>query len=175
MPRVYFPSDREEAVKYGLLLGDYIPSKKVMKSRTGLEILLPNAYLTLEKVEIKTWYLTIENMKVDTLDTFLAEFCLEVLRDTLFNTDPLKISDKTPIASKANIKLYLSDRPELAASGTEGFIYKNGEIYFDITSMFLYNFKQVPDTIMIYLKEKRNENWFYHTPSDSVAYIRKIE
>jgi len=152
--------NREDAIANDVWLGDYIPSKKVMFSRAGLEIPLANAYLYQKRKQVKTWYLTIKHIKQDKFQVLR----LKALHDSLIGYKSQKRLHLTNDKTKKAFLNQASDRDE------------DGEMVYTPHYMFYYflEIEEIPDTIMIYLIERRRESsyLFYHTPSDSVAYVR---
>jgi len=143
---------KEEAIKY-------IPIRKTIYSKTGLGVPLSDAFLLQIIDEKKTWYLTIEQEKLNGY-----KFSLQALHDSL-------------IGFESNKKLHLTNESIKKNFNNQSFRYREREKYFITTYGFLYYFEsiEIPDTIMIYLIEKDENYEFYPTPSDSVAYVRKIE
>jgi len=151
--RARYAKDREDAIANDVFLGDYKPSKKTMKSKTGLVVPLSDAYLYQLRRGRKTWYLGIERVKLD-----LNIFTLQALHESLKGYE----SRKT---------LHLTDNPSPSRSSSQSFAFKNGEKYFSSRYEFM-GYQEKPDTIMIYLYDLKNISF---DPSDSVAYIRVEE
>jgi len=152
--------NKSEAIKNEVFLGDYIPMKKYLKSRSGLDIPLSDGALFQNMIKEKKWYLLKKLRKARNTQVFK----IESLHDSL-------------LGSKK--RLHLTDNPnELGyySQVIESF-NKKGEMVFDNEHRFIFwfNDEAIPDTIMIYLIEKDENYEFYPTPSDSVAYIRVKE